>query len=104
MNNRLFIPLKTEFFEAFKRGSKNTEYRVYGPRWNERTCFVGRPVTISKGYGKYERLQGVVTRFRTSSKPTLTNAWKACYGHFGGALAACITIRLATQSAKPGVK
>jgi len=59
----LFIPLYTRYFEAFKRGSKKTEFRTYGPGWNERTCVAGRRVTISKGYGKYERLSGVITRF-----------------------------------------
>jgi hypothetical protein len=74
----LFIPLKTKFFEQFVAGVKDTEYRRYGPRWNERTCFVGRPVTLSKGYGKYERRRGVVTGFR------VVNAWskdaEACFG------------------------
>lgn len=32
----LFIPIKREFFEAFERGDKTHEYRLYGPRWNER--------------------------------------------------------------------
>lgn len=59
----LFIPLYTRFFEAFKRGTKKTEFRDYGPRWNERTCLSGRAVTLSKGYGKYERLSGRVVRF-----------------------------------------
>lgn len=47
----LFIPLKREFFDAFERGLKVFEYREYGPRWNERTCRVGRLVTLSMGYG-----------------------------------------------------
>jgi hypothetical protein len=59
----LFIPLKTEFYEAFERGEKRSELRLYGPRWNERTCSPGRSVILSKGYGKQNRLQGVVTEF-----------------------------------------
>lgn len=52
----LFIPLRTEWFRKFESGEKDTEYRAYGPRWNERTCRVGRPATISHGYsGKYLR-------------------------------------------------
>jgi hypothetical protein len=58
----LFIPLKTEYFNAFKDGSKDTEYRPYGKRWNRETCYVGRKAVLSKGYGKYERLSGVVSR------------------------------------------
>lgn len=46
----LFIPLKTEHFRAFERGEKTVEYRRYGRGWNERTCMLGRPVTLSHGY------------------------------------------------------
>ena len=59
----LFIPLKTEHYEAFERGDKDTEYRQYGSRWNEKTCPIGRGVTLSKGYGKQNRLSGVVKAF-----------------------------------------
>ena len=31
--------------------------RVYGPRWNEKTCFIGRRATLSKGYEKGSRLR-----------------------------------------------
>lgn len=91
----LFIPLKTQYFEAFKNGTKDTEFRVYGPRWNEDTCFVGRRVTLSKGYGKHERMSGQVTAFKFSSEPTRTASWRDCYGD-SKKLAACITIRLDT--------
>lgn len=76
----LFIPLKTEYFEAFANGSKDTEYRPYGPRWNERTCRVGRSVVLSKGYGKGNRLLGVVIGFTRTRTSRPTAAWKACYG------------------------
>lgn len=76
----LFIPLKAEFFDAFQAGSKNKEYRRYGARWNEKTCPIGRPVILSRGYGKAARLAGLVTSFEVSTKPTKTRAWKACYG------------------------
>lgn len=46
----LFVPLKTEWFRAFERGEKTTEYRLYGARWNESTCIPGRAVTLSHGY------------------------------------------------------
>lgn len=46
----LFVPLRTEWFRAFESGEKTVEYRAYGPRWNETTCYVGRPVTLSHGY------------------------------------------------------
>lgn len=89
----LFIPLKTEFFEAFRAGTKDTEYRAYGPRWNERTCPVGRQVLLSKGYGTASRLRGVVIGFNRmrTSKPTA--AWEACYGSRECDMA-CIGIRV----------
>lgn len=31
----LFIPLRAKYFLAFQDGKKTTEYREYGPRWNE---------------------------------------------------------------------
>lgn len=76
----LFIPLKREYFEAFERGEKEFEYREYGPRWNERTCRIGRPVVLSMGYGKARRLRGVVNFFDTSATPSLLPGWSACYG------------------------
>lgn len=59
----LFIPLKTKFFEAFERGEKQAEMRLYGKRWNERNCRPGRPVTLSCGYGKHRRLYGRISDF-----------------------------------------
>lgn len=47
----LFVPLKTEYYEAFADGSKREELRRYGPRWNEKTCAVGRPVDEAKKGG-----------------------------------------------------
>ena len=59
----LFIPLNGEHYDAFASGVKTTEYRIYGPRWNESACLVGRPVTLSRGYGKQNRVTGVVRCF-----------------------------------------
>lgn len=60
----LFIPLRTEWFRKFEDGSKDTEYRAYGPRWNERTCRVGRKAIVSHGYGKRARLEKTVVGFK----------------------------------------
>src|SRR3954470_8213296 len=62
----LFIPLKTEWFRQFESGAKDTEYRAYGPRWNERTCRIGRSATVSHGYSG-QRLQRVVAAFKALS-------------------------------------
>lgn len=59
----LFVPLTRHWFEQFERGEKATEFRLYGARWNERTCRIGRPVTLSLGYGTKRRLTAVVSRF-----------------------------------------
>ncbi len=95
----LFIPLKTQFFEAFKDGSKSTEYRKLGPRWNADTCRIGRAVVLSKGYGKAHRLRGIITDFDCHQQPAKIPGWIECYGS-GEGEAACITIRL--NAAKTG--
>jgi hypothetical protein len=46
----LFVPLYGEHFDNFARGTKTFEYRQYGARWNEQTCWIGRPVILSRGY------------------------------------------------------
>lgn len=76
----LFIPLKGEFYDQFAKGEKSIEYRPYGPRWNERTCPVGREVVLSRGYGKAHRLQGAVTDFYLSKDITQTKLWRSIYG------------------------
>jgi len=90
----LFIPLKREYFEAFLSGKKREEFRPYGPRWNERTCRIGRRVVLSLGYGKANRLSGTVVSFDLSGGQTQTPAWLACYGGKGYTTAACIGVQL----------
>lgn len=63
MTKPLFIPLKAEYFDAFVAGKKNTEYRPYGPRWNERVCAPGRRVVLSRGYGIKRRSWGYISVF-----------------------------------------
>ena len=72
----LFIPLKTEFFEAFKSGEKTEELRRDGPRWNEKTCLIGREVVLSKGYGKHERLKGRIWKFKKQHGSTFGSSYK----------------------------
>lgn len=95
----LFIPLKREFYDAFLSGEKTEEFRRYGARWNESTCAVGRPVTISMGYGKAHRRTGTVTGFRKAPAPLGVPAgWIACYGGDPDT-AACIRIELTPAQA-----
>lgn len=58
----LFIPLRAEWFRAFTAGIKDVEYRAYGPRWNEKTCQIGRSAVLAYGYG-WPRLEKRVTSF-----------------------------------------
>ncbi|SFF27671.1 hypothetical protein [Nitrosomonas sp. Nm166] len=63
MDKPLFIPLKSEYYDAFADGTKKSELRRYGPRWNENTCRVRRIVTLSKGYGNKNRRHGRIIDF-----------------------------------------
>lgn len=99
MNNEkpLFIPLKTEYFDDFKSGIKDIEYRICGPRWNEKTCRVGRAATISKGFGNKDRLSGKVSSFErrhaTSLPVQAQEAIYDCYGTLNREIA-CIGITI----------
>ncbi len=86
----LFIPLKSKYYEAFVDGTKDTEFRKYGPRWNERTCKLGRRVIISKGYGRQNRRTGTIVGFKKQQMESVE--WIECYGATG--TAACIEIEL----------
>lgn len=93
----LFVPLKGVFFLQFEAGTKPNmeEYRPYGRRWNERVCWVGRPVTLRYGYNG-RSLHGVISGFRVSMDPTRTEAWAACgyAARYPGVPAACIKVNL----------
>lgn len=85
MNEKnIFVPLKTEHYEKFEDGTKKHEYRAYGPRWNERTCVVGRGITLSKGYGKQNRLYRTIVSFEKVARKNMgfreQMAFLSCYG------------------------
>lgn len=93
----LFIPLKTEYFDRFKSGEKTEELRLYGPRWNERTCTINRKVTLSKGYGKHDRLTGAIWKFKRQHGSTFGSTYQASILKIFGTLdiwVACISITL----------
>jgi hypothetical protein len=75
----LFIPLRREYYNAFLSGNKSVEYRRYGPGWNERTCWVGRPVMLSLGYGKNSRCMGVIKTFSLINSQLVPES-RAVYG------------------------
>ena len=84
----MFIALKGQYFDAFKAGTKTVEYRRYCKRWDERTCSIGRPIVLSRGYSKRDRLTGVISGFEVRHMDS--TEWVDCYGEAG--LAACIHI------------
>lgn len=59
----LFIPLRSEWFQAFRDGRKRVEWRAWGPRWNRDVAHRGRPVVLSHGYSG-ARIRGTVVRTR----------------------------------------
>jgi hypothetical protein len=56
MSKPLFIPLNAKHFNRFAEGGKREEFRLAGGRWNTSTCWPGRSVVLSYGYGKQRRL------------------------------------------------
>lgn len=93
----LFIPLRAIYFDAFEQGTKSDELRRYGPRWNERTCTIGRPVVLSCGYGTGRRLTGCVVRFKRQHGTTFGSTYRASIEKLFGTLdlwIACIGIEV----------
>ena len=97
----LFIPLKTEYYESFKDGTKTKELRAYGPRWNHETCKEGRSVILSKGYGKQNRMKGRIWKFKKQHGSLFGSTYKAAIKAVYGTLdidIACISINELTDS------
>lgn len=63
MDKPLFIPLMGEYYDAFLAGTKKFELRLYGDRWNIKTCRIGRQVILSRGYGKQNRATGTIKAY-----------------------------------------
>lgn len=90
----LFIPLKREYFAAFERGEKTEEFRLLGPRWNEKTVWTGRAVVLSFGYGKARRLRGVVSSMRIECDTAKVPGFRECYGAQAYGPVMCIGIEI----------
>lgn len=73
----MFLPLKTEYYEAFKAGTKVEELRLYGSRYNEKTCVPGRVILLSKGYGKQDRMRGIISSFKKQNGNTFGSTYSA---------------------------
>ena len=79
MPDTLHLPLKSEYFDQIKSGSKGEEYRLATPFWSKRLS--GRTyewIRITKGYPK-----------RGDLERTLVLPWQGCelktitHPHFG---------------------
>lgn len=95
MSKPLFVPLKAEFYDAFVAGTKTDELRAYGPRWNERTCTIGRAVTLSCGYGKARRLNRRIVSFQVIRRLDLPEPQRSTLARLYGTddfKVACITL------------
>jgi len=80
----LFIPLCAEPYEGFAAGTKVHELREYGPRWTAEVCAIGRAVTLSKGYGKQNRLSGVIVSYSRTPARFLSKGYQeAVKRHYG---------------------
>lgn len=60
INKPLFIPLKREFFEAFKDGTKTWELRGINNNFNEKTVVLERKTILALGYTK-TRIEGKIS-------------------------------------------
>ena len=78
--NPLFVPLAGWAYDLFASGAKTTEFRLYGPRWNERTCTPGRAVVLSRGYGRAHRMNGVIQSLALLDSPPDPDAWFRAFG------------------------
>lgn len=89
----LFIPLCAGPFDEFKAGTKRNmeEYRPEGARWNAEVCWIGRRVVLSRGYGKKDRLQGVIVGYRSTTVGEV-QGWEKYYP---GRLCPVAAIRIA---------
>ncbi len=78
----IFIPLKSEYYQAFLDGSKRIEYRRAGVgQFTLAKCTPGRDVTLSKGYGRRDRIRGTVVNSWIEHHEHPTGAIADCYGH-----------------------
>lgn len=75
----LFLPLNTEHFRAFEAGIKTHEFRPEGPRWNKRTCRLGRGVVVSRGYSTPDRMNGRISSYESIPFEQAPEAYLAIY-------------------------
>ena len=72
----LFVPLNAWAYDQFEAGTKKDELRLYGPRWNEKTCIPERPVILSRGYGTKNRMNGTISAFKKVHGSQLNSSYQ----------------------------
>lgn len=93
-NKPLFIPLTAKYYDQYEAGEKSEELRLYGPRWNEKTCQPGRRVILSRGYGKKHRMTGVIWQFKKQRATTFGSTYRAAVMDVFGTLEVDIAVIL----------
>lgn len=74
----LFANLNVYWFWETAGGRHPTEYRPYGPRWNERTVWPGRRAVITMAF-RWPRLFTSVESFAILDEPPDQKAWDSVY-------------------------
>ena len=93
----IFLPLNKKWYWQFIFGEKSNELRLYGKRWNEKTCAPGRRVTLSCGYNKQHRRMGTIIDFEKRHGSTFSSQDRAAIMEVYGTLdiwIACFEISL----------
>ena len=96
----LFLPLRREHFAAFADGSKTTEWRRWGPTWNEK-IEPGREITLSCGY-RGARLHGVVVRVERVERDGAPEGARAIYREAEAFCSIAISIEGRARLDRPG--
>lgn len=64
----LFIPVMKKYYFMLESGEQDCEIRPCGHRgWRTENVFPGRLMTLSNGYGKYNRVTKEITRAKLST-------------------------------------
>lgn len=65
---KLFVPLYKEYFLKFKSGEQDCEIRPMGHRgWHSGNVYPTRMMTLSNGYGKYDRIERMIIKTATTA-------------------------------------
>lgn len=72
---RLFVPLASGPFEAFRDGRKTVEVRQARGRWHTGNVTPGRRVLLRRGYSTRDEIAGTVGRVAWASRLKALPGW-----------------------------